>query len=84
MIITEAQGNSGQTGNSGQQGQGRDPLGRNQSTDGSASIDSGTKIPSEIDAQRARQIIEAIRKRLSNPLRPSLEKKYLERLLETR
>lgn len=85
--MAEGQGQGG-AGNGGQQGQpgqgGRDPLGRLEAKDGSGETDSGTKIPSEIDAQRARQIMEAIRKRLSNPLRPSLEKKYLERLLETR
>lgn len=63
--------------------QGQDPLGRIQSKDGSGKTDEGTKIPSEIDAQRAHEIMEAIRKRLSQPLRPSLEKKYLERLLKT-
>lgn len=73
----------GQSGNQGQ-GRGRDPLGRSQQADGKRTLDSETKIPSEIDAQRAREIMEAIRKRLSDPLRPSLEKKYLERLLETR
>lgn len=79
------QAGNGQSGGQGQpNGQGRDPLGRTQPADGKRSLDSDTDIPSEIDARRAREIMEAIRKRLSNPLRPSLEKKYLERLLETR
>ena len=40
------------------------------------------KVPDEIDVQRARQILEAIRKRLGNALSPELERSYLERLLE--
>jgi hypothetical protein len=42
------------------------------------------KVPDEIDVQRARQILEAIRKRLGNALSPDLERNYLERLLEMR
>ena len=40
------------------------------------------KVPDEIDVQRARQILEAIRKRLGNALSPQIERDYLERLLE--
>jgi len=42
-----------------------------------------TRIPDEIDAQRAREIMDAIRKRLSDPLRPLLERNYLDRLLQS-
>ena len=74
-----------------QQGQGqfggldrdrRDPLGRRQENDGYQDSDA-TRIPGEIDAQRAREIMEAIRERLSEPASPRIEKDYLERLLET-
>ena len=41
-----------------------------------------TKLPGEIDAQRAREIMEAIRERLAKPASPLIEKKYLERLLD--
>jgi hypothetical protein len=41
-------------------------------------------VPDEIDAQRARRILEAIRERLGNTLSPELERNYLERLLEMR
>jgi len=41
-------------------------------------------VPGEIDVQRARQILEAIRKRLGNALSPQVEKDYLERLLDLR
>ena len=42
------------------------------------------KVPDEIDVQRARQILEAIRKRLGNALSPQIERDYLERLLDLR
>ena len=59
----------------------RDPLGRPRATNGPDFGDS-VKVPDEIDVQRARQILEAIRKRLGNALSPELERSYLERLLE--
>jgi uncharacterized protein (TIGR02302 family) len=59
----------------------KDPLGRARSDDG-ADTGQSTKVPDEIDVQRAREILEAIRKRLGNSLSPELEKQYLERLLK--
>ncbi len=41
-----------------------------------------SKVPDEIDIQRAREILEELRRRLSDPARPRLERDYLERLLE--
>ncbi|RLP23947.1 TIGR02302 family protein [Mesorhizobium sp. YM1C-6-2] len=64
-----------------QQNADRDPLGRPRATRGPDFGDSVT-VPDEIDVQRARQILEAIRKRLGNALSPELERSYLERLLE--
>ncbi len=64
-----------------QQNAGRDPLGRPRATEGPDRGDS-VKVPDEIDAQRARKILEAIRKRLGNALSPDIERSYLERLLE--
>jgi uncharacterized protein (TIGR02302 family) len=61
----------------------RDPLGRPRATTGPDFGDS-VEVPDEIDVQRARQILEAIRKRLGNALSPELERDYLERLLELR
>ena len=58
-----------------------DPFGRplrNQGPDEGRSVE----VPDEIDAQRARQILEELRRRLSDPSRPRLELDYLERLLE--
>jgi uncharacterized protein (TIGR02302 family) len=40
------------------------------------------KIPGEIDVQRARRILEELRRRLADPGRPQIELDYLERLLK--
>lgn len=64
-----------------QQDADRDPLGRPRASRGPDFGDS-VKVPDEIDVQRARQILEAIRKRLGNALSPDIERSYLERLLE--
>jgi uncharacterized protein (TIGR02302 family) len=66
-----------------QQSSDRDPLGRPRATTGPDLGDSVT-VPDEIDVQRARQILDAIRKRLGNALSPELERDYLERLLQMR
>ncbi|NMG38270.1 TIGR02302 family protein [Chelativorans sp. ZYF759] len=66
-----------------QQGADRDPLGRPRANTGPDFGDS-VRVPDEIDAQRARRILEAIRDRLGNTLSPDLERNYLERLLEMR
>jgi uncharacterized protein (TIGR02302 family) len=76
------QGDQGGNGEgSRQQNADRDPLGRPRATEGPDFGDS-VKVPDEIDVQRARQILEAIRKRLGNALSPDIERSYLERLLE--
>ncbi|MCY0092481.1 TIGR02302 family protein [Hoeflea ulvae] len=59
----------------------RDPLGRPRSTTG-PDFGSRVKVPDEIDIQRAREILDAIRERLGDQLSPELEKRYLERLLD--
>jgi uncharacterized protein (TIGR02302 family) len=64
-----------------QQDADRDPLGRPRATQGPDFGDS-VKVPDEIDVQRARQILDAIRKRLGNALSPDIERSYLERLLD--
>jgi uncharacterized protein (TIGR02302 family) len=40
------------------------------------------KVPGEIDVQRARRVLEELRRRLGDPNRPQLELDYLERLLK--
>ncbi|RXF70824.1 TIGR02302 family protein [Hansschlegelia zhihuaiae] len=84
--MQKGQGQPGQQGEEGQQGaqngeEGRDddPLGRpvrRRESDGDA-----TKVPGEIDAQRARRVLEELRKRLGEADRPREELDYLERLL---
>ncbi|GLI20755.1 uncharacterized protein (TIGR02302 family) [Xanthobacter flavus] len=39
------------------------------------------KVPDEVDAQRARRVLEELRRRLEQPERPQIELDYLERLL---
>ena len=39
------------------------------------------KVPDEIDMQRAREILEELRRRLAQPARPMQELDYYERLL---
>jgi uncharacterized protein (TIGR02302 family) len=59
----------------------QDPLGRPQSTSG-PDLGNSVKVPDEIDTQRAREILDAIRKRLGGSALPDMERDYLERLLE--
>jgi uncharacterized protein (TIGR02302 family) len=58
----------------------RDPLGRPQRTEG-PDLGQTVKVPDEIDVERARRILEAIRSRLGERFRPRYELDYLERLL---
>ena len=58
-----------------------DPLGRPRRTEG-PDLGTSVRVPDEIDTQRAREILEELRRRLSDPTRPRLELDYLERLLE--
>ena len=44
--------------------------------------DTTVKVPGEIDAQRARRILEELRKRYGESYRPQLELDYIERLLK--
>ncbi|MBB4005689.1 TIGR02302 family protein [Aurantimonas endophytica] len=76
------QGQMGQGFNGMQQRSGRDPLGRQRQTQG-PDFGQDVGVPDEIDTQRARQILDAIRQRLGDSLSPQLEREYLERLLQT-
>jgi uncharacterized protein (TIGR02302 family) len=44
--------------------------------------DTTVKVPSEIDVQRARRILEELRRRFGESFRPQLELDYIERLLK--
>ncbi|WP_432345643.1 TIGR02302 family protein [Shinella yambaruensis] len=64
---------------------GRDPLGRERTLNGQGPDFGGpTKVPEEIDIQRAREILEEIRRRLGTGAAPGFERDYLERLLGIR
>lgn len=79
----------GQRGNQGQPGPGgpgeesaqrTDPLGRPLRSQDYGD-DFTVKVPDEVDAQRARRVLEELRRRLEQPERPQIELDYLERLL---
>jgi uncharacterized protein (TIGR02302 family) len=71
-----------QIGRGNPQGQ-RDPLGRPQRNEG-PDLGQNVEVPEEIDVERARRILEAIRERLGERFRPRYELEYLERLLDLR
>jgi len=58
----------------------RDPMGRPQRAQG-PDLGTSVKVPDEIDMQRARQILEELRRRVGEQTRPPVELDYLERLL---
>jgi hypothetical protein len=57
-----------------------DPLGR--PLRGHDVDDLSVKVPGEIDVQRARRILEELRRRFGESFRPQLELDYIERLLK--
>jgi hypothetical protein len=86
MMQAQQQQGPGQQGKGQGVGQGnqggRDPLGRALRDDGGLNDNGGPKIPDEIDVQRAREILDAIRQRLGNNPTMEEERHYLERLLD--
>jgi uncharacterized protein (TIGR02302 family) len=61
---------------------GRDPLGRpdrNNRPDLGLSV----QVPDQIDIQRAREVLDELRRRLGDPSRPVIELDYLERLIRS-
>ncbi|WGG59492.1 TIGR02302 family protein [Brucella intermedia] len=78
--MQQAMGQDGQGQSGANASRGRDPLGRQQGTGDSLNDD--VKIPGEIDIQRAREILDEIRRKLGNALTPQMEKEYLQRLLK--
>jgi uncharacterized protein (TIGR02302 family) len=65
-----------------QRGNSEDPLGRPRATTGPDLGPGKNLVPDDIDIQRAREILDAIRKRLGGALSPDFERNYLERLLK--
>ncbi|MBB3658950.1 uncharacterized protein (TIGR02302 family) [Rhizobium sp. BK650] len=86
QMMQAQQGQQGQQGPNGQAGQGnqngRDPLGRPRQTNDAGGMNNDVKIPDEIDVQRAREILDAIREKLGNNPTQAIERQYLERLLD--
>jgi uncharacterized protein (TIGR02302 family) len=80
MFANQQGGQPGQQMGRGRPNGQRDPLGRPQRTEG-PDLGQNVKVPDEIDVERARQILEAIRNRLGERFRPRFELDYLERLL---
>ncbi|EAP90484.1 hypothetical protein OA2633_12305 [Oceanicaulis alexandrii HTCC2633] len=62
--------------NQGEEGEGNDPLGRG------AAEGQDTQLPSESERQRARDILEELRRRAAERGRPQEELDYIDRLLE--
>lgn len=85
--MQKGQGQAGQQGAEGEQGgeggeeaQNEDPLGR-PARRREVGEGTTTRVPGEIDAQRARRVLEELRKRLGDAGRPRDELDYIERLL---
>jgi hypothetical protein len=75
------EGGQAQTGE-GKGNNGRDPLGRpdrNNRPDLGLSL----QVPDQIDIQRAREVLDELRRRLGDPARPIIELDYLERLIKS-
>ncbi len=77
----KGQGRQGYTGKPGgrQRGQNDDPLGRSQN--GQKGAAEGELSGGADRAERARRVLEELRRRLSDPNRPAEERDYLERLI---
>ena len=71
-----------QAGGKGPGNNGKDPLGR---PDRSNRPDFGlsVQVPDEIDIQRAREVLDELRRRIGDPSRPTFELDYLERLIRS-
>ena len=80
--MLEGMGQANQSGRRGQRaGQGEvDPLGRPLKSIG-PDFGTSTKVPTDIEIQRAREIMRELQRRLGERTRPRLELDYLERLL---
>ncbi|MGP8120228.1 MAG: TIGR02302 family protein [Xanthobacteraceae bacterium] len=81
QMAGEGEGRGNRVGRQDGSGADSDPLGRPLR---SHNPDDGfnVRIPGEIDVQRARRILEELRRRLADPQRPQLELDYIERLLK--
>ena len=78
QALAEARAAAAQAGRNGETGPALDPLGRPMGD----AYGAGVKVPEAWDAQRARDVLEELRRRLSDGKRSEDEINYLERLLE--
>jgi uncharacterized protein (TIGR02302 family) len=74
-MMRQSPGRQGQAGDAP-----RDPLGRPQRAEG-PDLGTSVKVPDAIDMQRAREILEELRKRSGDVKRPPTELDYIDRLL---
>lgn len=81
--MAEAEGRKGQQGSADgrEGGEQRDPLGRNPGATGQAGTDQGL-LQGEDVYRRARELLDEIRKRSGESVRPEVERDYLRRLLD--
>ena len=80
QLAAEIRARGREGGQEGEAGGERDPLGR--PTSGAADGGSETRVPSQSDPVRAREIFDEIRRRAQDPNRPAAEREYLRRLLD--
>jgi hypothetical protein len=60
----------------------RDPLGRPLERNGNGNYDNGdVKIPDQMEVQKAREILDELRRRSGERSRPEIERDYIDRLL---
>ncbi len=82
--LNQGMGTQGSLGRHGEGGNdpNRDPLGRPMQSSGGNDLGLSTKVPSDIEIQRARQILRELQNRIGDRSRPQLELDYIERLLQ--
>ncbi len=71
----------GQQPGPGQQGAGKDPLGRPLQDGGKGTNTGNVRVPEKMELRRAREILDELRKRAGESGRPAVERDYIERLL---
>lgn len=72
----------GQRGGRGRRDQGRDPFGRGPGGPFGSAVDGDTEIPSRMERRRARDILQELRRRAGERERPTIERDYIDRLLQ--
>jgi len=82
--LNQGTGTQGSLGRHGQGGNdpNRDPLGRPMQSSAGNDLGLSTKVPSDIEIQRARQILRELQNRIGDRSRPRIELDYIERLLK--